>query len=335
MLNWNLYGAPGLLVFMWKEGSSNTWPRVADPLSRSLSHHQRPEQLSAPYACRLVPRLFRLHPLVKKCSTECVTKVRRRSDQKSDHSNCSPLPSFSDPMTMMDGLYHLPARAFKIALAMDCRYAEAPAWAATDEAFRRPPPSRGGRVTRRTRPRLNLPLLPSTSFMSDFDVMLARKKAQSGRRRRNRDGGTFISDADDVVSAMITKMTEAAEVSSAFQTAVSAPSIGTAMLARQADPAVCWPCGVLTLSPFYRRTEPWTARRSRPWKSWPCCPLWWYTWRSEILSFALPARIRRPPSCPPPPSPTLSVSFTPFPLRSFSQAGPERDLHRQRRDDGH
>lgn len=52
----------------------------------------------------------------------------------------------------------------------------------------------------------------STSFMSDFDVMLARKKAQSGKRRRNRDGGTFISDADDVVSAMITKMTEAAEV---------------------------------------------------------------------------------------------------------------------------
>ncbi|XP_056112659.1 protein IWS1 homolog isoform X1 [Rhinichthys klamathensis goyatoka] len=49
------------------------------------------------------------------------------------------------------------------------------------------------------------------SHMSDFDVMLARKKAQSGKRRRNRDGGTFISDADDVVSAMITKMTEAAE----------------------------------------------------------------------------------------------------------------------------
>ncbi|KTF72813.1 hypothetical protein cypCar_00049823, partial [Cyprinus carpio] len=32
------------------------------------------------------------------------------------------------------------------------------------------------------------------SFMSDFDIMLARKKAQSGKRRRNRDGGTFISD---------------------------------------------------------------------------------------------------------------------------------------------
>ncbi|XP_030633315.1 protein IWS1 homolog [Chanos chanos] len=49
------------------------------------------------------------------------------------------------------------------------------------------------------------------SFMSDFDIMLAKKKAQSGRRRRHRDGGTFISDADDVVNAMITKMNEAAE----------------------------------------------------------------------------------------------------------------------------
>lgn len=36
----------------------------------------------------------------------------------------------------------------------------------------------------------------------------------SGKRRRNRDGGTFISDADDVVSAMIVKMNEAAEVRS-------------------------------------------------------------------------------------------------------------------------
>ncbi|XP_019714931.1 protein IWS1 homolog [Hippocampus comes] len=51
----------------------------------------------------------------------------------------------------------------------------------------------------------------STSFMSDFDIMLARKKAMSGKRRRHRDGGTFISDADDVVSAMIIKMNEAAE----------------------------------------------------------------------------------------------------------------------------
>ncbi|XP_053177453.1 protein IWS1 homolog [Scomber japonicus] len=50
-----------------------------------------------------------------------------------------------------------------------------------------------------------------TSFMSDFDIMLAKKKAMNSKKRRHRDGGTFISDADDVVSAMITKMTEAAE----------------------------------------------------------------------------------------------------------------------------
>ncbi|CAN9510863.1 unnamed protein product [Ophioblennius macclurei] len=50
-----------------------------------------------------------------------------------------------------------------------------------------------------------------TSFMSDFDLMLARRKAMNSRKRRHRDGGTFISDADDVVSAMITKMNEAAE----------------------------------------------------------------------------------------------------------------------------
>lgn len=48
--------------------------------------------------------------------------------------------------------------------------------------------------------------------MSDFDIMLARRKAMNSKRRRHRDGGTFISDADDVVSAMITKMNEAAEV---------------------------------------------------------------------------------------------------------------------------
>lgn len=48
--------------------------------------------------------------------------------------------------------------------------------------------------------------------MSDFDLMLAKRKAMNSRKRRHRDGGTFISDADDVVSAMITKMNEAAEV---------------------------------------------------------------------------------------------------------------------------
>uniref|UniRef100_A0A4W3I8K2 Interacts with SUPT6H, CTD assembly factor 1 n=1 Tax=Callorhinchus milii TaxID=7868 RepID=A0A4W3I8K2_CALMI len=47
-------------------------------------------------------------------------------------------------------------------------------------------------------------------FVSDFEMMLQKKKDQNRKRRRNRDGGTFISDADDVVSAMITKMNEAA-----------------------------------------------------------------------------------------------------------------------------
>uniref|UniRef100_UPI00398E4410 protein IWS1 homolog isoform X2 n=1 Tax=Pristiophorus japonicus TaxID=55135 RepID=UPI00398E4410 len=50
-----------------------------------------------------------------------------------------------------------------------------------------------------------------SEFVSDFEVMLQKKKDQNRKRRRNRDGGTFISDADDVVSAMITKMNEAAE----------------------------------------------------------------------------------------------------------------------------
>ncbi|XP_028325123.1 protein IWS1 homolog isoform X2 [Gouania willdenowi] len=45
-------------------------------------------------------------------------------------------------------------------------------------------------------------------FISDFDIMLARRKAMKSRRRV---GGISISDADDVVSAMIAKMTEAAE----------------------------------------------------------------------------------------------------------------------------
>lgn len=53
-------------------------------------------------------------------------------------------------------------------------------------------------------------------FLSDFEMMLQRKKNMCGKRRRNRDGSTFISDADDVVSAMIVKMNEAAEVGCHF-----------------------------------------------------------------------------------------------------------------------
>ncbi|XP_078472785.1 uncharacterized protein LOC144734463 isoform X3 [Lampetra planeri] len=51
-----------------------------------------------------------------------------------------------------------------------------------------------------------------TEFISDFDMMLQRKRELNRKQRRgHRDGGTFISDADDLISAMITRMNEAAE----------------------------------------------------------------------------------------------------------------------------
>ncbi|XP_063813360.1 protein IWS1 homolog [Pseudophryne corroboree] len=50
-----------------------------------------------------------------------------------------------------------------------------------------------------------------TDFKSDYEIMLEMKKKMSGKRQRNRDGGTFLSDADDAVNAMIVKMNEAAE----------------------------------------------------------------------------------------------------------------------------
>lgn len=65
--------------------------------------------------------------------------------------------------------------------------------------------------------------------MSDFDIMLARRKAMNSKRRRHRDGGTFINDADDVVSAMITKMNEAAEVG-IFTAARSAAAVSDVCL---------------------------------------------------------------------------------------------------------
>ncbi|XP_076814138.1 uncharacterized protein LOC143460502 isoform X1 [Clavelina lepadiformis] len=47
-------------------------------------------------------------------------------------------------------------------------------------------------------------------MISDFDVMMQKKKEER-RGRRRRDGGTFISDADDIINAMLTKMKEAAD----------------------------------------------------------------------------------------------------------------------------
>uniref|UniRef100_H2YQF9 TFIIS N-terminal domain-containing protein n=1 Tax=Ciona savignyi TaxID=51511 RepID=H2YQF9_CIOSA len=49
----------------------------------------------------------------------------------------------------------------------------------------------------------------SNTMVSDFDLMMQRKKNERKGRRR-KDGGTFISDADDIINAMLTKMREAA-----------------------------------------------------------------------------------------------------------------------------
>lgn len=48
-------------------------------------------------------------------------------------------------------------------------------------------------------------------FVSDFDLMMEKKKAEMGRRRKRRDVD-IINDNDDIVMAMITQMKEAAEV---------------------------------------------------------------------------------------------------------------------------
>lgn len=47
-------------------------------------------------------------------------------------------------------------------------------------------------------------------FVSDFDMMMEKKKAEMGRRRKRRDVD-IINDNDDIVMAMITQMKEAAE----------------------------------------------------------------------------------------------------------------------------
>lgn len=53
----------------------------------------------------------------------------------------------------------------------------------------------------------------------------------NSKRRRHRDGGTFINDADDVVSAMISKMNEAAEVGVSTAAPSAAASLTSVSLA--------------------------------------------------------------------------------------------------------
>nr|CAB3257573.1 protein IWS1 homolog [Phallusia mammillata] len=49
-----------------------------------------------------------------------------------------------------------------------------------------------------------------SGLVYDFDIMMQKKKAERKDRRR-RDGGTMISDSDDIISAMLLKMKEAAD----------------------------------------------------------------------------------------------------------------------------
>ena len=50
-------------------------------------------------------------------------------------------------------------------------------------------------------------------FVSDFDLMIERKKAEQRRQKGNkRKDGDLINDNDDLIADMICKMKEAAEV---------------------------------------------------------------------------------------------------------------------------
>uniref|UniRef100_A0A8C4QSL8 Uncharacterized protein n=1 Tax=Eptatretus burgeri TaxID=7764 RepID=A0A8C4QSL8_EPTBU len=55
-------------------------------------------------------------------------------------------------------------------------------------------------------------------FVYDFDLMLQQRKEMNRRRHRHRDGGTFISDVDDLISAMVTHMNQAAEADKELNT---------------------------------------------------------------------------------------------------------------------
>lgn len=51
----------------------------------------------------------------------------------------------------------------------------------------------------------------SNDFMSDFDLMMAKKKAENSKRRKRRDVD-LISDSDDLIADIIAQMRLAAEV---------------------------------------------------------------------------------------------------------------------------
>ena len=50
-------------------------------------------------------------------------------------------------------------------------------------------------------------------FISDFDMMMAKKKEEMQRQRRKRKDVDLINDNDDLIADLIVKMKEAANVS--------------------------------------------------------------------------------------------------------------------------
>ena len=48
--------------------------------------------------------------------------------------------------------------------------------------------------------------------MSDFDIMMAKKKEEMSKRRKKRKDFDLINDSDDLIAEMINKMKVAAEV---------------------------------------------------------------------------------------------------------------------------
>ena len=49
-------------------------------------------------------------------------------------------------------------------------------------------------------------------MVSDFDVMLEKRKAEMSKRRRKKKDIDILNDNDDMISDMIRRMKEAAEV---------------------------------------------------------------------------------------------------------------------------
>ncbi len=54
----------------------------------------------------------------------------------------------------------------------------------------------------------------SSDFVSDFDLMLEKKKAEMSKRRKKKKDIDILNDNDDMISEMIRKMKEVAEVRS-------------------------------------------------------------------------------------------------------------------------